>query len=111
MHDYKIKEFVLSNPSPTTVVMDQVVVTFHDCTVMIHSPQTFDIPAPSVPTWYYVTIDDSSFFATCETSDALVGLPGHTYIGAIQATPNGGSINALAGGWPAPQTFIVVGIE
>lgn len=107
MHTYFISpEFVLTNPSPTKIAMGVVTATFSD-RIVIYSTRTFDIPRPRVPTWYYVTVDNSSFSAACETSDALVGVQGHTYIGAIQALPEGGGTNALAGGWPAPQTYIV----
>ena len=107
MHKYTITpEFVLTNPTATTIAMGAVAVLFGDSTV-IHSAETFTIAEPLVPTWYYVTVDKATRSATCQTAHDLVGTPGHIYIGAIQAIPAGGSINALAGGWPAPQTYIV----
>jgi hypothetical protein len=104
----------LTNPTATTVVMGAVAVTFLGAPVN-YSARTFTIPAPSVPTWYYITIADPTqqgestpiLVATCSVSNALVGVQGNTYIGAIQVIPGGGSVNALAGGWPAPTTFIV----
>jgi hypothetical protein len=106
----------LANPTATSISMRDVTVTFADLQVL-YKGRTFQIPTPEKPTWFYVTIADpsqqgestDSLVATCQTSDALVGMPGHTYIGAIKATPAGGSINALAGGWPSPPTFIVGG--
>ena len=108
MCDYIINpEFVLSNPSPETIAMDQVAVTFDDGTTAICDAETFNIPAPLVPTWYYVTLNTSTRIATCQTAHDLAGAEGHIYVGAIQAIPSGGSANALAGGWPAPQTYLV----
>ena len=108
MHDYRITpEFVLSNPSPENIEMDQVTVVFDDSTTAIYSAETFTIPAPSVPTWYYVTVDSSTRVATCDISGELVGVPGHVYVGAIQAIPAGRSINAVVGGWPPPTTWMV----
>jgi hypothetical protein len=104
----------LTNPTATTIAMGAVAVTFLGAPVN-YSARTFTIPAPTVPTWYYVTIADATqqgesgptLVATCSVSNALVGVQGNTYIGAIQVIPGGGSINALAGGWPAPTTFLV----
>lgn len=104
----------LTNPTATTIAMGAVAVTFLGAPVN-YSARTFTIPAPTVPTWYYVTIADPTqqgesgptLTPTCSISDALVGVQGNTYIGAIQVIPGGGSVNALAGGWPAPTTFIV----
>ena len=87
--------------------MDEVSVSFEDGTTVVFGAETFKIPAPLVPTWYYVTIKRSTRVGTCETSHDLAGAEGHVYLGAIQAIPSGGSINALAGGWPAPQTYLV----
>ena len=88
------------------IAMLAVAVTFGD-RVVSYSAKTFNISAPVKPLWYYVTVDEQTQEATCQTSDALVGVQGHTYIGAIQALPAGGSRNVLAGGWPAPTTFFV----
>ena len=105
----------LSQPTSTSISMGAVAVTFGTATVN-YAARTFTIPTPSSPTWYYVTIADPSqagesgsptLTATCQTSNALVGVQGNTYIGAIQAIPAGGGTQVLAGGWPAPQTFQV----
>jgi hypothetical protein len=106
--DYRITpEFVLSNPNATTIAMAEVTVTFDDGRAAIYGAHTFTIPVPLLPTWYYVTVDISTRVATCQTSHDLAGAAGHIYIGAIKAIPAWGSLNALAGGWPAPQTYIV----
>lgn len=99
-------QFVLSNPAPTSITMAAVTVMFNDASVS-YPTQTFMIPAPERPTWYFITVDQRTQEATCQTSDALVGIEGHVYIGAIQASPASGSVNAIAGGWPPPMTFIV----
>lgn len=107
-------QFDLTNPTATSVVMGALVVQFNG--VVNYSARTFTIPAPSVPTWYYVTIADPTqqgessptLTATCQISNALVGVQGNTYIGAIQVIPGGGSVNVLPGGWPSPSSVIVV---
>ena len=108
MRNYRINpEFALSNPSPGTIAMREVAVTFEDGTTTVFGPETFKIPAPLAPTWYYVTANHSTRVAACDISGDLVGVPGHVYIGAIQAIPAGRSINAIAGGWPPPTTWLV----
>jgi hypothetical protein len=107
-------QFDLTNPTSTSIDMGAVAVTFGANTVN-YAARTFTIATPSVPTWYYVTIADPTqagdptsgtpLTATCQASNALVGVQGNTYIGAIQAYPAGGSGNVLAGGWPAPTSF------
>lgn len=105
----------LSQPSATAIDMAAVAVTFGSA-VVNYAARTFTIPTPSAETWYYVTIADATqageagtptLTATCQTSNALVGVQGNTYIGAILALPGGGATQILAGGWPAPQTFQV----
>ena len=108
MHDYTINpQFAITQPSPTVIATSEVTVAFEDGTTVVFGAETFNIPAPLAPTWYYVTINRSTRVGTCETSHDLAGAEGHIYLGAIQAIPSGGSINALAGGWPAPQTYLV----
>lgn len=103
----------LTQPTATTISVGAVAVTFGSNTVN-YAARTLTITAPTTPTWYYVTIADPTqvgesgsptLTATCQTSTALVGVQGNTYIGAIQAIPAGGGTQVLAGGWPAPQTF------
>ncbi|MFZ0662536.1 MAG: hypothetical protein WAM66_07590 [Acidobacteriaceae bacterium] len=105
----------LSQPTATTVAVAAVAVTFGSATVN-YAARTLTIAAPSAPTWYYVTIADAAqqgeagsptLTATCQTSNALAGVQGNTYMGAILALPAGAATQILAGGWPAPQTFQV----
>jgi hypothetical protein len=73
-----------------------------------YTGRRFTIPRPLEPTWYFVTLSAYEHdAATCQVSHDFVGNDNHFYIGAIQALPDGGSTNVLAGGWPAPQTWIV----
>lgn len=108
----------LSQPSGTTIDMAQVSVQFSSNTVN-YNARTFTITNPSVPTTYYATIADPSYVgdtgaltdlvATCSTSDALVGVPGNTFVGFIVCVPGGGaSAIAAPGGWPQPQSAVVV---
>jgi hypothetical protein len=104
-------QFVLTQPSGTSIVMAAVSATFGSNTVN-YATRTFTITAPSAPTWYYVTVADATqqgettatLTATCQSSNALVGVLGNTYMGAIYALPAGSATRMLAGGWPAPQT-------
>jgi hypothetical protein len=106
----------LSNPTATSIAMVAVSVAFASNTVR-YNARTFTIPAPSSPTTYYVTIADPSYLgdtgsgtnltATCQTSQALVGVPDNTYIGSIVALPAGGGTVVTPGGWPAQQSFLV----
>jgi hypothetical protein len=105
--------FDLTQPTSTSIAVGAVSVTFGGSTVN-YAARTLTITAPTTPTWYYVTIADPTqvgesgsptLTATCQTSDALVGVLGNTYIGAIQALPAGGATQVLPGGWPAPQSF------
>jgi hypothetical protein len=106
----------LTQPTSTTIHVAAVAVTFGGVTVN-YAARTLTISAPSVPTWYYVTIADPTqagesgsptLTATASTSTALVGVLGDTYMGAILALPAGSAVSALAGGWPAPQTIQVI---
>jgi hypothetical protein len=106
----------LTQPTSTTIHVDATSVTFGGQTVN-YAARTLTISAPSVPTWYYVTIADSTqqgesgsptLTATASTSDALAGVQGNTYMGAVLALPAGSAVSALAGGWPAPQTVQVI---
>jgi hypothetical protein len=107
----------LSQPSGTQISMAAVLTQFQTNAVT-YNARNFTIANPSAPTAYYVTIADpgqvgdtgsgTNLTATCQTSNALVGVPGNTFIGFIIAVPGGGS-GAIAGpgGWPEPQGAIV----
>jgi len=105
----------IANPTPTTITMPAVTVVFNKNTVG-YIARTFTIPTPTAPTWYYITIADATQIgdtpttlgATCQTSDALVGVAGNTFIGAIQALAGAGGVNQIAGGWPTPRTFTTI---
>jgi hypothetical protein len=100
-------EDVLSNPTATTILMAQTTVTFPSNSVVYNS-RTFTIPNPTAPTTYYITITDPGYTgdqpgqtnlaAICQTSNALVGVPGNTYIGSIVAMPGGGGTIVGPGG-------------
>ena len=106
----------LSQPTATSIAMAAVAEAFASNTVK-YNARTFTISAPSVPTWYYVTIADPGYVgdtggaptlaATCSASTSLAGVAGNSYIGAILALPAGGATRMLAGGWPAPVTVQV----
>lgn len=105
----------LSQPTSTTIAVAATAVTFGSSTVN-YAARTLTISAPSVPTWYYVTIADPTragesgsptLTPTASTSTALVGVVGHTYMGAVLALPAGSAVSELAGGWPSPQTIQV----
>lgn len=97
----------LSNPTSTTIHMVDVTATFPS-NVVHYNARTFTIPAPSVPTTYYVTIADPGYVgdsgtstnltATAQTSNALVGVAGNTYIGSIIVQPAGGGTTQMPGG-------------
>jgi hypothetical protein len=97
--------FALAQPTPTAIVL--AAVTASSGGLKRHySARTLAIPAPTEPTWYYVTIDDDDI-PTCQTADTLCGELGNVYVGAILATQSGGKTSVLAGGWPAPVSFQV----
>lgn len=107
----------LSRSSPTVVAMAQVKTQFPSNEVN-YNARTFTIPAPSALTFYYVTIADpqqvgdkgtsTNLVATCQSSNALVGVPGNTYMGFIRVSPAGLASDLEGpGGWPAPFEAIV----
>jgi len=111
-----VPALALTQPTSTTIHVAAVAVTFGAVTVN-YAARTLTISAPSVPTWYYLTIADPTQVgesgsptlpATASTSNALVGVQGDTYIGAILALPAGSAVQELAGGWPAPVTVQVI---
>lgn len=108
-------QFALTQPTSTTIAVAAVAVTFGSA-VKNYAARTLTIAAPSVPTWYYVTIADPTqqgesgsptLTATASTSNALAGVQGDTYMGAILALPAGSAVSILPGGWPAPQSVQV----
>jgi hypothetical protein len=108
-------KFSLTQPTSTTIAVASVAVTF-GTRIVTYAARTLTITVPSVPTWYYVTIADSTqvgesgsptLTATPSTTTSLVGVSGNTYLGAILALPAGSATSILAGGWPAPQSVQV----
>jgi hypothetical protein len=107
--------FALTQPTSTSIALAAVAVTFGS-TTRNYSARTFSITAPTVPTWYYVTIADAPqqgesgavLTPSCVITTALVGVQGQTYMGAILALPAGGATVILPGGWPSPQSAQVV---
>jgi len=107
----------LSNPTATSIDMAQVTVQFPSNSVT-YNARTFTIPDPTVPTTYYVTITDPGYVgdapgqtnltAICQTSDALVGVPGNTYIGSIVAEPGGGGTITTPGGSSGDSEFVLL---
>ena len=107
----------LANPTSTSITSQPVTVNFGSNRVT-YSPRTFSIPAPSVPTTYYITVQDPSQLgdtasqtlpAFADTTQAHVGAPGWTYLGAITALPAGGGTAGQPGGWPAQNLFLING--
>ena len=108
--------FVLSQPATATEIdLAACACSFGGLPPVNYSARALTIPAPSAPTWYYVTIADPTqagessptLTATCQADDALVGVQGNTYLGAILALPAGFATQILPGGWPAPPSFQV----
>jgi hypothetical protein len=111
----------LAEPNGTTITMASVSVSFGGNTPVTYASRSFTLAPVDLPTWYYVTIADPTqqgesgspmLTATCQTSDALVGVTGNTYMGAVLFVPQAvidiigsGNVRVLAGGWPAPQTI------
>jgi hypothetical protein len=107
-------QFALTQPTATTIALAAVATTFGG-PKRHYSARTLTIPAPTVPTWYYVTIADDdqvgesgpTLMPTCEIDHTLCGELGNTYMGAILALPAGGETPVLPGGWPAPHATLV----
>ena len=93
--------FALTNPTSTTLAMAQLTEQFPDNLANYNARPSIAIPggAPSVPTLLYVTISDPAQLgdtgtmtnltvnvqtAAQEASTPKVGVPGFTYVGAIQ---------------------------
>jgi hypothetical protein len=98
-------QFALTQPTATTIALAAVETTFGG-PKRHYSARTLTIPAPTVPTWYYVTIADDDI-PTCQIDHTLCGELGNTYMGAILAIPSGGETPVLPGGWPAPHAVLV----
>ena len=101
-------QFILTQPTPTTIAMAAVDVRFGSNAPVHYTARTFTIPAPTEPTLYYVTIEEQTLKPSCVTTDTLCGEAGHIFMGAILASPKGGSVRTIPGGWPAPRLFQVV---
>jgi hypothetical protein len=107
--NYTVTGGLLTNPTPTTIDMTEANAIFPTNTVN-YNAREFTIPVPTAPTTYYVTIADPQFLgdtgsqtnliATAQTSNALVGVAGNTYIGAITVLPAGGGTGTSPGGAP-----------
>lgn len=107
----------LSQPDATHIALAAVSTAFASGTVN-YNARSISITDPGgTPTWYYVTIQDPDFLGDqspqlavfAELTNAKVGQPGFTYMGAIQVThAAGASAIILPGGWPAPQSAQVV---
>lgn len=116
---YTITGGALTQPTPTTIQMAAATVQYPGSTVYLNA-RTFTIAAPTAPTKYYVTIADPNqtgdigsaltLTGTCQTSNALVGVPGNVYIGSITAIAAGGGTGTGSGGFPiAPSGSLVIG--
>jgi hypothetical protein len=116
---YQIIGGALTQPTPTTLAMAQATAVSPSGSVNYNARNagntaSFTIPAPTVPTTYYVTIADPGFLgdigsaitrlATASTSNALVGVAGNVFIGSIVALPAGGSTITSPGGTPGITT-------
>lgn len=108
-NSYTIIGGALTQPTPTDIHMAQATAQFPSNSVN-YNPRDFAIPAPSVPTTYYVTIYDPGFIGDtgaltdrpsfAELTQAKVGAPGYIYIGSIVALPAGGGVMTGPGGQP-----------
>jgi hypothetical protein len=105
---YTVTGGALTNPTATTIAMAQATAEFQSGLNLNYNGRTFTIPTPTAPTRYYVTIADpgltgdlgttASLTATCQTSNALVGVAGNIYIGSIVVLPAGGGSSTGGGG-------------
>lgn len=108
----------LSQPDATHIALAAVVANF-PTVALNYTARSIPITDPAgTPTWYYITIGDPDYVGDggtgpalqvyAETTPAKVGTQGFTYMGAIQCTHAAGTTAVpVAGGWPAPQTFVV----
>jgi hypothetical protein len=113
---YTITGGALTQPTATTIHMDAATAQFPGTTVY-YDARTFTITAPTAPTTYYVTIADPNqagdvgptptLSDNCQTSNALVGVPGEVFIGSIVAIPAGGGVQSGSGGFPTPPSDLL----
>jgi hypothetical protein len=102
--------------SNTQINMAACSAAFNNLTVN-YGARSFLVSTPSTNGWYYVTIADptqigdasGTLTATCQSSDALVGVPGNTFIGAVQIDNAGNVLSQIGGGWPNPKVFQYTG--
>jgi hypothetical protein len=116
---YTISGGALTNPTSTTIDMAQATATFPTNTAN-YNARVFTIPVPTAPTTYYVTIFDpgatgdtgssTNLAAFCQASNALVGVPGYVFIGAITVLPAGGGTMTTPGGFPQQEQILVNGV-
>lgn len=115
-HGYSITGGTLTNPTTTTIHVDQATVITPTGNVN-YNASTITIPAPSVPTTYYVTIYDPQHIGDtgatanlarfAETTQAKVGQPGYVYLGSIVAiAAGGGTITSPGGDSPSIRVYI-----
>lgn len=108
----------LSQTSTTNLVMTLVFTKFSSNAVKYNARSIIAVPTVTVPTWFYVFIGDPSYTGDtgattnltvyADTTQAKLGVPGYTYVGAIQALPSSfASAIVLPGGYPPPAANII----
>jgi hypothetical protein len=116
---YTLTGGALTNPASNEIDMASATAAFSTGTSIVYAARVFTIPVPSTPTTYYVTVYDPTqsgdggstavLTAQCQTSNALVGVPGYVYIGSIVAIPGGSGTVTVPGGWPPLEQILVNG--
>lgn len=117
---YTVTGGELTQPTATEIDMAKAFVNFSTGNAVYYNARTFSIPAPTVPTSYFITIFDPNFLGDTGTSttltaqassdSSLVGVPGYVYIGSIVAIPGGGGSVTIPGGYPPNEQILVNGI-
>jgi hypothetical protein len=106
-------QFPLTQPTSTSIAVAAFAATFDGGFTLNYAARTLTIAAPSVPTWYYVSIADPNLAgesgsptltATASTANTLVGTVKNIFAGAILALPAGSATRMIAGGWPNPYS-------
>jgi hypothetical protein len=115
-NQYTLTGGALTNPTTTTIAMAQAVAQFASGLRLNYNARTFTIAVPGAPTTYFVTIADPNLIgdtgtgttltATCQTSNALVGVAGNIYIGTIIALPAAGGVVVGPGGNPSSNILV-----